>query len=407
MEKDIQKEVERFFKEKGLEEEVKKLTDLFTDRYTIRGEVTEDLREALHRAPDQLIDMIWRSVKDKEPDEGLNRQQKEEGLYEDIPGYFESRFDMLEIGQLHLLLRIMNYEPIDTVEAINVINAFVPYGWVFYFVENDNGSFAVTKEVGDILRTLEKPEIQERIGFYCLIRYVVKTCLALYGVCTLKQICDILVQWAEDGNKMEELIGDMSEVVQEYLPYLEEQGILWLDGEYIIDPFLQTKKEYRGLLRRQSQKYYMPDQEMVIACGSGNMVDKNEEYKTVFSLLLKETKDRDETEEILEELAVYVTREDSSASQLMNCLYEWDVAFENDRAAARLFRAMGEWTYSIRRWSECGYSRKELHKENADLKYMTNSDKYQKVQEIEKKVYPNDPCPCGSGKKYKKCCGKL
>lgn len=23
-----------------------------------------------------------------------------------------------------------------------------------------------------------------------------------------------------------------------------------------------------------------------------------------------------------------------------------------------------------------------------------------------KKVYPNDPCPCGSGRKYKKCCGK-
>ena len=23
------------------------------------------------------------------------------------------------------------------------------------------------------------------------------------------------------------------------------------------------------------------------------------------------------------------------------------------------------------------------------------------------KVYPNDPCPCGSGKKYKKCCGKM
>ena len=25
----------------------------------------------------------------------------------------------------------------------------------------------------------------------------------------------------------------------------------------------------------------------------------------------------------------------------------------------------------------------------------------------DKKVYPNDPCPCGSGKKYKNCCGKL
>ena len=26
------------------------------------------------------------------------------------------------------------------------------------------------------------------------------------------------------------------------------------------------------------------------------------------------------------------------------------------------------------------------------------------VQKTEKKVYPNDPCPCGSGKKYKQCC---
>ena len=29
-----------------------------------------------------------------------------------------------------------------------------------------------------------------------------------------------------------------------------------------------------------------------------------------------------------------------------------------------------------------------------------------KIQSNKKKVYPNDPCPCGSGKKYKKCCGR-
>ena len=28
------------------------------------------------------------------------------------------------------------------------------------------------------------------------------------------------------------------------------------------------------------------------------------------------------------------------------------------------------------------------------------------VQRAAKKVYPNDPCPCGSGKKYKQCCGR-
>ena len=28
------------------------------------------------------------------------------------------------------------------------------------------------------------------------------------------------------------------------------------------------------------------------------------------------------------------------------------------------------------------------------------------VRRMEKKIYPNDPCPCGSGKKYKNCHGR-
>ena len=29
------------------------------------------------------------------------------------------------------------------------------------------------------------------------------------------------------------------------------------------------------------------------------------------------------------------------------------------------------------------------------------------VKNHEKKVSRNEPCPCGSGKKYKRCCGSL
>lgn len=29
------------------------------------------------------------------------------------------------------------------------------------------------------------------------------------------------------------------------------------------------------------------------------------------------------------------------------------------------------------------------------------------VRKADDKIYPNDPCPCGSGKKYKQCCGRL
>ena len=30
----------------------------------------------------------------------------------------------------------------------------------------------------------------------------------------------------------------------------------------------------------------------------------------------------------------------------------------------------------------------------------------EQVAKVTAKVYPNDPCPCGSGKKYKQCCGR-
>ena len=39
----------------------------------------------------------------------------------------------------------------------------------------------------------------------------------------------------------------------------------------------------------------------------------------------------------------------------------------------------------------------------ADLEILLN---WPKPQTAEQKVGRNDPCPCGSGKKYKKCCGK-
>jgi SWIM/SEC-C metal-binding protein len=39
----------------------------------------------------------------------------------------------------------------------------------------------------------------------------------------------------------------------------------------------------------------------------------------------------------------------------------------------------------------------------AELEILLN---WPEPKESEKKVGRNDPCPCGSGKKYKKCCGK-
>ena len=59
------------------------------------------------------------------------------------------------------------------------------------------------------------------------------------------------------------------------------------------------------------------------------------------------------------------------------------------------------------------YSRKVYSLLDSDS-FETDSEKFFDDFEVhhmepivkDKRIYPNDPCPCGSGKKYKKCCGR-
>ena len=48
--------------------------------------------------------------------------------------------------------------------------------------------------------------------------------------------------------------------------------------------------------------------------------------------------------------------------------------------------------------------RERVAKETGTAAATQSQVKKQPVRTATKKVGPNDPCPCGSGKKYKKCC---
>ncbi len=117
--RNIEKEADKFFKELGLEEELAKLSEVFSDNFMIQGEETEDLKEILHRAPDSLLDLIWEKIGNKEAAEEDKscRQRKEEILYKDIPEYLESRLIFIEPLKFKLLIRLMNNYPVEMMEA--------------------------------------------------------------------------------------------------------------------------------------------------------------------------------------------------------------------------------------------------------------------------------------------------
>ena len=77
---------------------------------------------------------------------------------------------------------------------------------------------------------------------------------------------------------------------------------------------------------------------------------------------------------------------------------EVSLGFDKELLYKNMVAAGADWLYGLKEWEEIfdEDKRKELYKEQKNSRTVKN----------EMKVYPNDPCPCGSGKKYKKCHGK-
>ncbi|HIW83505.1 MAG TPA: SEC-C domain-containing protein [Candidatus Dorea gallistercoris] len=77
---------------------------------------------------------------------------------------------------------------------------------------------------------------------------------------------------------------------------------------------------------------------------------------------------------------------------------EVSLAFDKEKLYKNMVAAKADWLYELPQWKEI-YSEEELKK-------MYKEQKESGTIRKEKKIGRNDPCPCGSGKKYKKCCGR-
>ena len=75
-----------------------------------------------------------------------------------------------------------------------------------------------------------------------------------------------------------------------------------------------------------------------------------------------------------------------------------NLGFDKEKLYKNMVAAGADWLYGLEEWEPIfdEEKRKELYKEQKESGTVRKPAK----------IYPNDPCPCGSGKKYKKCHGK-
>ena len=74
------------------------------------------------------------------------------------------------------------------------------------------------------------------------------------------------------------------------------------------------------------------------------------------------------------------------------------LAFDKERLYKNMVAAKADWLYELPQWKEIFDDEKR--------RALFLEQKKSGTVHVGKKVGRNDPCPCGSGKKYKYCCGR-
>jgi hypothetical protein len=170
----------------------------------------------------------------------------------------------------------------------------------------------------------------------------------------------------------------------------------------VFDP-IRVKQEHQ---MRKSVPFYRFTKEQLLKAGEPDFVDRNSSYVQLVNFITKNYKiNRVEADSIVEE-CVYATRIGESPNHIIQYLanrFEFDSLEDIKALMDKVVYLMN----NTREWFLKGHTSTELSKqEKKSLLPLAQTMSNQSHNKPEEKVGRNEPCPCGSNKKYKKCCGR-
>ncbi len=170
------------------------------------------------------------------------------------------------------------------------------------------------------------------------------------------------------------------------LNYLNESFIDY-ENNFFIHDSVHSLKDRKDLLDDKNlYPYYNPTSTEIKFYLDEDYIEKNNEYNELFSILNKYTQDEEISEDIIFDFSLGV-RISLDFEDVLSLLERSGVEIPEEQFDS-LLKCFVSYGGTIRSWKTNGFTLNELKNRNT------------KTQ----KVGRNEPCPCGSGKKYKKCC---
>ena len=344
-----------------------------------------------------------------------------------------------------------------TAVSVNeVVDAMQLYRyWIGYF-EDPTDRFCVFEDVAVALSKIDDKAFQLK---QCRKGWLVKCIhffIQYYGIAPIEVIYEMYRQKVKDSiDEMIEILWEMPvDIVESCLFTMDKLGMegwpkedpLYSEKGIFVHLQLFENEEFAYLLRQQMDKdFYIPSvQQIDEICRTGYEASSSA-YKKLESFFIKKLKFSYE-QAVTWCLQVWANSyEGESPSKIINKMTEANIEFE-EKMINELLELLVTAHNNTRMKENRGYKPSEMVRKKSVDKMPTivpassnaaailkdaapqlqamgvpvdlngNTDVIQTTMfpiglngepiRVEKKIYPNDPCPCGSGKKYKKCCGK-
>jgi hypothetical protein len=331
-----------------------------------------------------------------------------------IPTRFEkalSTFDKERYDLIKKIIKNRGMMPVDDQFPSFKITALRNHGIVYPVLKDGQKHLMVPVELIDSFSELDQVKLQESIHQNTEWIQLVHGMIYYYGAMESSKVLDKIEAMTKskvDTWKYYYAIEGASDYYRQIriLPY-SYGGYITNDSILKVDSIIKVHKA------RPDIPYYPFTKEQLLKAGESGFVDKSPEM-VKFLRFLSESYDLTvvEKDEIAKQL-INLINTDSQPAKLIEYLQSI-LEIPSFEFFEQVTAFIMEVYNHTRMWALKGYYPIELRKEREKHKKaepvfpLNQQQGASNVIDLttKKKAGRNDPCPCGSGEKYKKCCGK-
>ena len=297
-----------------------------------------------------------------------------------------SAINMMDENTLKFLEDLIKNNGFKKYECTDIIyaNFLRNRGIAFTVMQNEEPFIVLPEEIKPLVENISSKELKDKVRVNNEIIKIIAGMAYYYGVITVEFI----------EKTINSLYGKNFEL--DYIKALilagEELGYDYVvNNDTIAHIDVEDTEKIIELQNICTSDYYKFDKKSLIKAGAVDFLEENKQslkLQKVLGELFVVDKERLRSE--MDALFFEIKNEGDKDNAIELFLDAYEI--ESDEEKKIFKEELDTLVKSIRRWSLKGHTEDEIEKAAARV-----------VKEI--KIGRNDPCICGSGKKYKKCCG--